>query len=107
VRASGSYWLNPGLELQGGLGFDGNAVPDSTQESSLPDWNDISVTVGAALDLLGGKMKLSASFLAVISIPRTIEPSDPTYLPPSQVPDGAGEYKQFVGVLQLGVGYKF
>jgi long-chain fatty acid transport protein len=107
LRASGSYWLNPDLELQVGLGFDGNAVPDKTQEASLPDWNDITATVGANVGLLGGKMQLQASFLAVFSIPRTVDPAPPPYMPPSRVPDGAGEYKQFVGVLQVGVGYKF
>lgn len=107
VRGSGSYWVMPELELQLGLGFDGNAVPDSTMEASLPDWNDISVTLGAAYQMMGGKLALTGSFLAVFSIPRTVDFEPYPYQPPSRVPSGAGEYKSFVGVLQIGVGYKF
>ena len=107
LRASASYWLNPQLELQAGLGFDGNAVPDSTQEASLPDWNDVTATIGAVVGLMGGKLQVSGSFLAVISIPRTVDFVPYPYNPPSRIPSGAGEYKAFTGVLQIGVGYKF
>ena len=106
VRASGSYWLNPGLELMAGVGFDGNAVPDHTQEASLPDQNDITATLGASFDL--GDLELTASLLGVFSLTRDVDPTDPPpFDPPSRVPDGAGSYSQTVIVLQLGVGYGF
>jgi long-chain fatty acid transport protein len=114
VRASGSYWLNPAVELQLGVGFDGNAVPDSTMEASLPDWNDVTGTVGTVLDLMGGDLQLNASLLGVFSLSRTIDPrprmdGEPVapYQPPTRIPDGAGEYSALVLVLQLGVGYRF
>jgi long-chain fatty acid transport protein len=114
VRASGSYWLNPGVELQLGVGYDGNAVPDKTMEASLPDWNDITATVGTVVDLLGGNLQVNASVLGVFSLSRTIDPrprmdgeSVAPYRPPTRIPDGAGEYSAMVLVLQLGVGYRF
>jgi long-chain fatty acid transport protein len=114
VRASGSYFVSPTLELMLGVGYDGNAVPDSTIEASLPDQSDVTATVGAVLGLLDGRMQLSLNFLNVISLSRTVHPrarmGDEPVVPfeaPSRVPDGAGTYSQYVGVLQVGVGYRF
>jgi long-chain fatty acid transport protein len=116
LRASGSYFVSPTLELQLGFGFDGNAVPDSTLEASLPDQNDVTATVGLVLGLLDNHMSLRVSYLNVISLTRTLDPrprqqvgGEPVtpYDDPSRVPDGAGTYRQYVGVLQVGVGYRF
>jgi long-subunit fatty acid transport protein len=106
LRASGSYFLNPGFELVAGVGWDQNVVPDKTQEASLPDWTDLTATIGANFD--AGPLDIRASLLGVFSLTREVEPSDPPpFQPPSRVPDGAGTYDQLVLVLQLGVGYKF
>lgn len=114
VRASGSYWMNRDLELQLGVGYDGDAVPDSTLETSLPDWDDITATVGGVFGLMGGDLQLSASLLGVFSLTRTTDPRQRNggeaiaqYMPPSRVPDAAGKYEAMILVLQVGVGYRF
>ncbi len=114
LRLSGSYWVSPGFELMLGVGFDGNAVPDSTIEASLPDQNDITATVGAKFALLDGRMELGLTYLNVLSLSREVDPrprngGEPVvpFDAPSRVPDGAGTYSQYVGVLQLGIGYRF
>jgi long-chain fatty acid transport protein len=114
VRASGSYWVNKDFELQLGVGFDGNAVPDEMLETSLPDWNDITATVGTVIGLMDGNLQINASLLGVFSMTRTTDPRPRNgtevefqYVPPSRLPDGAGEYQALVLVLQVGVGYRF
>jgi len=106
ARLSGSYFLNSDTELVLGLGYDGNAVPDKTMEASLPDWDDITATIGGIFDI--GNLELSVTLLGVFGLERTVEPTDPPpFMTPSRVPDGAGTYSSLVLVLQLGVGYNF
>ncbi len=108
LRASGSYWLGD-LELQFGVGFDGNAVPDSTIDAALPDQNKVSATVGVTWTGLDKKLVLSANITQFVYLSRTVAPRDGVepFLPPSRVPDEAGTYDQSVSVGILGVGYKF
>ncbi len=111
LRASGSYFVSRDLELQLGLGFDGNAVPDSTMDASLPDSTNMDATLGVVLGLLDHKLTVMANLVAVFGPTRDV----PTrragtvypYVPPSLVPDAGGTYKEFIGVLQVGVGYHF
>jgi long-chain fatty acid transport protein len=115
VRASGSYFLSPSVELQLGAGFDGDAVPDTTMDSSLPDFNNVSVAAGAVFGLMNNKLHLTAGYFAVIALAKTIDPRARTtggdtaspYEPPSRFPDNAGKYSELIGVLQVGVDYKF
>lgn len=116
LRASGSYWLKPEIELMLGFGFDGNAVPDKTLETSLPDEMKLNGTVGATFrDLLANGLTLYVAYSAFLGLERTIAPrarsttgeATVPYDPPSRIPDSAGTYHQFVGLLTVGAGYTF
>jgi long-chain fatty acid transport protein len=109
LRASGSYWLKPSIELMLGVGYDGNAVPDQTLELSLPDQQKINATVGAIFkDFAVQRLSLHLEYSAFIGFSRTIAPrTTEPYDAPSRVPDSAGSYSEFIGVLTVGVGYTF
>ncbi|HET6611586.1 MAG TPA: outer membrane protein transport protein [Kofleriaceae bacterium] len=106
VGASGSYWLSPTVELFAGASFDSNAVPDETLEQAIIDMAKVTGTVGATLGI-GDNLSVLASYTHVAYFERTVEPrtSDPER--PSRNPDGAGTYDQFVGFLNVGLGYQF
>ncbi len=107
-RASGSYYVNPSVELQLGLGYDGNAVPDKTLESSLPDEVKINATLGAIFrNAFVNRLNLHVGYSVFFGLERTIAPTDPPFDFPSRVPDSAGTYSQFIGLLDVGVGYTF
>jgi long-chain fatty acid transport protein len=108
LRASGSYWIKPSIELELGVGYDGNAVPDKTLELSLPDEQKINATVGARFrDFAVDRMSLILEYSAFFGLPRTVAVSAPPFDPPSRVPDSAGDYSEFIGVLTVGLGYTF
>jgi long-chain fatty acid transport protein len=115
VRASGSYWIKPSIELMLGVGYDSNAVPDQTLELSLPDEAKVNVTAGAIFKDVGiERLSLNLEYTAFIAFSRTIDPrprmnGEPVtpYDPPTRVPDSAGSYSEFIGVLTVGVGYAF
>jgi long-chain fatty acid transport protein len=106
LRASASYNFTPNVEINGGLGYDGNAVPDRTMESSLPDMNKMTVSLGSRIGLLDDSLDLVIAFTQVIYFNRSVDPMNPLSSP-SRLPDGAGDYSQWVSVLALGVGYHF
>src|SRR5262249_27309067 len=113
LRASGSYWVKPSIELMLGVGYDGDAVPDKTLELSLPDEAKINATAGAIFKNFGvDRLTLHLEYSAFIAFSRTIDPrpkmnGEPVgpFDNPSRVPDSAGDYSEFVGVLTVGVGY--
>ncbi len=109
VRAGASYWLKPSIELLFGAGYDGNAVPDKTLELSLPDQQKINLTAGAIFRDFGvNQLSLHVEYSAFIGFKRTVAPrTTEPYDPPSRVPDSAGDYSEFVGVLTVGLGYAF
>jgi long-chain fatty acid transport protein len=115
IRASGSYWLNPSLELQFGLGFDGNAVPDATLEAGLPDQDEVSASAGASVALMGNKLHLTATYTQFVAFTRTTAPRPRNasgeaiapYQGISRAPDMAGSYDSSVGILTVGAQYSF
>lgn len=109
VRAGASYWLTPGVELFGGVGFDSNAVPDETLEAGLMDMNKVVTSAGARLGLLDGKLLLTGSLTNVLYFSREIAVRDPADapMPPSLSPDAAGKYSQLVNFLTVGAQYAF
>lgn len=114
VRAGGSIWVKPELEVFFGAGYDGNAVPDETIDPSLFDMDKVSASFGARVELLDKKLLVDASWNQVVYFERKVSPrtrdamGEPAALrSPSRNPDMAGTYRQSVGVLVLGVGYAF
>ncbi|HKP60011.1 MAG TPA: outer membrane protein transport protein [Polyangiales bacterium] len=104
VRGGGSYWVMPELELFVGLGYETGAVPDSTLDPVLADANNMSAALGARLQFaetwfIAG----SYTHLQFFSRDNTgkSELADPDVGVITRRPDGGGEYRQWVGVLDV------
>ena len=113
-KAGGSYFHTPNLELFGGASYDSSAVPDKTLDPALMDMPKLVASLGARMKLLGEKMTVIASYTHVYYFSRTTDPrlrdSNGDVIapsPPSLNPDSAGTYKQFIGMLTVGLGYTF
>jgi len=109
VRAGASKWLSKPVEVYGGAGFSSNAVPDSTLEPALPDWNGISLSAGGRFEIIE-KLFADLSYTQIIYLPRdNTGKSELTTAtgtaPPS--PDAGGKYKQAVGVVNVNIDFAF
>jgi long-chain fatty acid transport protein len=114
IRGGGSYWFTPDLELNGGLNYDSSAVPDETIDVSLLDQNKLLVLAGVRWGVLPGQLILGLTLTNVFYFKRDVAPRERDAddmgigpLPPSSIPDGAGEYTQNVFYMQLGAEYMF
>lgn len=124
VRGGYSYFLGArqDTELYGGLGYDGNAVPDATLEPALSDFEKFTAAVGARFMLMEDEegrpgMIVSGTYTQVFYMSRDTSArassanreSDTTGTPfaTARNPDSAGEYKQAIGVLNLNLEYIF
>ncbi|MCA9537370.1 MAG: outer membrane protein transport protein [Myxococcales bacterium] len=135
VRAGGSYWISPDIELYVGAGFDMSAVPDDTLEAGLYDTDKGTASLGGRFTLLDGALAISATYTQVFYADREIKPrghvqkgagtpvdesaaqNDPIetetdinrfgFATNERNPDSAGTYKQAVGVFNLNVEYNF
>ena len=103
-RLGGSYWLNPGIELFAGVGYETGASPDSTIEPATMDGNNL-------LGAVGGRFKItevlyaSVGFTSLYFPDRNVTTSQlyalsPTteVRAPTQTQDGNGTYTQWIGV---------
>lgn len=108
VRLGASHWLLLDLELQLGLGLDGDAVPDSTLDTSLPDALDWSVAGGVRY-LIVPEVKLSATYVSVFFLDRDTAGRSRLAQaePPSRLPDSGGRYTHRADVFRLGVDLSF
>ena len=110
VRAGFSKWVTQPLEVYGGAGFSSNAVPDSTLEPALPDWDAFSFTAGGRYELVKDLFG-SLSYTQLVYLPRdtngknTLTEPNPSGAVPN--PDAGGKYKQAVGVVNLNVDFAF
>jgi long-chain fatty acid transport protein len=102
VRAGVSGWLGSRLELMSGLGYDSNAIPDSTLEPSFMDYDDFSAAVGARYEVASGFF-LGACYTEFYNLPRDNSGSSvhPHEQAPSNGPDAGGRYTEWVGLLNL------
>jgi long-chain fatty acid transport protein len=114
VHGSGFYQVNDELEVGGGLSFTQSAVPDSTLDVALPDFNELAINVAGSYALLDGKLKLTLGFTQFIFFSRTLDPQprvggerQAPYTSPTRQPDNAGTYKSSISLLTAGVGYSF
>jgi long-chain fatty acid transport protein len=110
VRVGGSFWTDKdrGTEIFGGLGYDGNAVPDETLEPSLPDSERIAGSVGARF-ALSKSAYLAGSYTHMHYIGRdNIGKSTLTQLGgQSRFPDAGGVYNSWIGIFNANVEYTF
>ncbi len=108
VRAGASYWFAPHLEGFAGLGFDSNAVPDETLEPTFMDADKVTATAGARLELVQN-VHLAGSYMHVFYLPRdnTGESTLARVERPSRSPDAGGEYRQWLGAVNINVDVAF
>jgi long-chain fatty acid transport protein len=113
LRGGASFWVTPGLELNGGLNFDTSAVPDRTIDASLLDQNKLTTLAGVRWDATPF-MRLAVTFNNVFYFTRNVKPRSRSASddleppsPPSTVPDGGGSYKQNVFYVNLGTEMMF
>ncbi len=113
VRAGASYWLGENTELAGSVAFDSNAVPDETMDPTFIDTDKLIAVLGGRFRLMKD-MLLNVSYSHVYYIKRTVAPptrdamGDAGGFPaPSATPDHAGTYTQNIGLINLGVEYRF
>jgi long-chain fatty acid transport protein len=99
LRAGGSHWIHPELELFAGLGFETAATPDETLEPELPDSLTLQGAFGARWELAGG-LFLSGSYTHLYYLPRNnVGKSELSAADvPTRRPDGGGEYEQWISV---------
>lgn len=102
-RVGGAYELNEKAELNGGIMFDSNAVPDEMLEPALIDTNKV-------IGQLGGRYQATRNvdvtgtlgyvgYFSRSTAPRAVDPAIP-----SRNPDMAGDYSLMVAYFLLGVG---
>ena len=108
IRGGGSYWVIPSLELYLGAGYDSNAIPDSTLEPALTDFQKASVAGGLRFEvseLFGAAL----SYTHIFYVPR--DTSGKSVLAelefPSRSPDAGGNYTQTIGVINANVQLSF
>jgi long-chain fatty acid transport protein len=105
VRVGGSYDASDELELNAGVMFDGNAVPDETLEPALIDANKIIGQIGARYDLTKNLMLTGTfGYVAYLSRSTTAHADELDLQTPNRNPDMAGDYSLMVAYLLFGVG---
>lgn len=105
VRGGGTYEVSDKLELNAGVLFDTNAVPDETLEPALIDTNKLIGQLGARFGV-SSKLQLTGTLGYVAYFSRTTTPRpDELDLPvPNRNPDMAGTFKSMVAYVLIGVG---
>src|SRR5262249_50304313 len=107
VRAGGSYWLRPGIELFAGAGFETAAVPDATLEPSLADAQNVLLSGGARVLVGGFYVGFSYTHLVFMDRDNTGKSTLADTAVPTQQQDGGGKYTQWVGFFDLNVEKRF
>jgi len=102
IRAGASWWVVPEVELQLGVGYDSNAIPDQTLGPDLLDFHDVSVALGGKFQLTN-ELFLSAAYTQFFYIPRDTTDTSGTndFAPPSAQPYSGGNYSQNLGALNV------
>jgi long-chain fatty acid transport protein len=105
VRAGGSYWVNPDVEMYVGLGYDSNAVPDSALEPDILDMRQIAVAAGAQWQV-NEHLFFGLSYTNFFGLFRDTvgKSANASYQPPSNGPDAGGHYNQNIGLFNIMVG---
>ncbi len=108
VRGGASYFTSESLELIGGLGYSGAAVPDETLEPALIDFSNISIAVGARFGLTE-TIFLATTYTQLIYFSRdtTGKSEQAQFQVPSRSPDSGGKYSQSVGVVNVNLDFQF
>lgn len=108
VRAGGSFWPRPALELFAGAGFETAAVPDETMDPGLADADNFAGALGARAQAVPG-LFVAASYTHIQYLDRdnTGKSQLATAAPPTRLPDGGGKYTQWVGLFNVNIQKQF
>lgn len=107
VRAGVSRWLSSDVEAYVGVGYDSSAIPDRVLDPSIYDMDKISASVGARVELADW-WAVSATLTPVFYFTRDIPVADSQgFASPSDQPNAAGKYSQFIGVLDVNTEFIF
>lgn len=113
VRAGASHWVNPTVELFTGLGFETAAVPDHTLDPGLSDANNVSLALGARVQV-SPTIFVAASYTHIqyenrdntghsqLAAKEGVDVQSPT-----RRPDGGGKYSQWIGLANINVEKRF
>lgn len=108
VRFGASYWLNPRIELQADVGYDGNAIPDESLEPALMDFNKMSVGLGGRFQVAHFlHLNLFATNVFYFDRDTTGVDTANRFQPPATQPNSAGKYSQNVFVLNTNLEFGF
>lgn len=105
VRVGASYFVGSDqLELAGGVGFDSNAIPDSTLDPSLFDMDKLSFTLGSTYRV-NAHVALSLTLTEVLYLERDTRGTtgNEALDQPSRQPVNAGLYEQNTVLIQPSV----
>jgi len=108
LRGGGSYWVLPALELFLGAGYDSNAVPDSTLEPALTDFQKASIAGGLRFSI-AKTFGMAFSYTHLFYVPRDTTGLSQlaTNAAPSKSPDSGGNYTQTIGVINTNAEVSF
>jgi long-chain fatty acid transport protein len=108
VRAGASYFITEVTELFAGAGYDSNAVPDATLETSFMDFDDVSAVAGARIRI-AENLHVAGSFLQFYAIPRDTsgDSRHAALRAPSRGPDSGGKYGEWIGAFNANVDVAF
>jgi len=108
IRAGASYWPGREVELMGGAGFASRAVPSSTLEPALLDFDAITASAGVGFQALAN-LRLSTTYTQVFYLSRdtTGQSIQPALEPPSRSPDSGGKYALALGLLNVNAAFAF
>lgn len=107
-RLGFSYFPTEKLEVLGGIGFDSNAVPAGTLEPAIMDAGDISATIGGSF-AVSDSLNLGAQYTHIQYFDRDTRGLSElaTAASGGRNPDGAGQYSQWMGMLNLSMLARF
>jgi long-chain fatty acid transport protein len=108
AHVGASYFAGEKVELFAGVAYDSSAVPNATLEPSLPDFDNVSASLGARFGL-GKVVHLAASYTQLFYFSRdnSGESTFASLKSPSNAPDAGGKYAQSVGVFDLNLDFHF
>jgi long-chain fatty acid transport protein len=108
VHAGGSLWVTAPLELFAGAGYETGAVPDSTLDPGLFDADNVSLALGARLQLgRGVHLRLGYTHLRYAGRDNVGKSELASAELPTRRADGGGRYTLWLGLIDVGLEAQF
>jgi long-chain fatty acid transport protein len=106
ARAGLSVWTSSILEVMTGIGYGSSAVPDRTLEAGMPDFENVSFSLGGRVRITP-KTFMALSYTQMLFVPRQVESGLSSYAVPTRSPDAGGHYAQSVGYCDINLDVQF